>query len=198
MWKSKSSLPSDGLVKRRRILTLSVILAVIFITAFVRTYHEVTVQQVNSWSDDINVDCAVVLTGGSNRVREGLDLLARGQAKKLIISGVYRDATLREIYPLWPFYGDIREQDVALDRKSTTTYGNAQQSLPIVEAWGCRDVALITSHLHMYRAYRTFEESYPSQIQLVKYAVKSGRSEANFFEISTEVLKTMFYGLWAF
>jgi len=183
---------------RLKVLSLSFLILVAFAIAFFKDYGRVISQPINSWNEDLNADCAVVLTGGSNRVREGLDLLSRGQIKKLIISGVYREATLREIYPLWSFYGDVKEQDVVLERRSATTYGNAQQSLPIVEALGCRDVAIVTSYLHMYRAYRTFQASYPSHIVLIKYAVNPGRSEADTWETSTEVLKSLFYSLWAY
>jgi uncharacterized SAM-binding protein YcdF (DUF218 family) len=183
---------------RRLDLYLFVIFIVVFIFAFFREYEKVTSTGANAWNEDVSADCAVVLTGGPNRVREGLDLLSRGQVKKLIISGVYSNATLREIYPLWPFYGDVREQDVVLDRRSTTTFGNAQQSLPLVEALGCRDVALVTSNLHMYRAFRTFHASYPQQILLIPFAVNSGRGESTTWEVWTEVLKSMFYSLWAY
>lgn len=174
------------------------IIGIGFALAFIRQYDKVASQPITAWTEDVSADCAVVLTGGSNRVREGLDLLSRGQVKKLIISGVYSNATLREIYPLWPFYGDVKEQDVILERRSATTYGNAQQTISIVEALGCRDVALVTSNLHMYRAFQTFQASYPAHILLIKYAVNSGRGEASLWEISTEVLKTMFYSLWAY
>lgn len=153
---------------------------------------------VNSWTSDINVDCGVVLTGGSHRVRTGLDLLSRRQIKKLVVSGVYANATMRELFPLWPFYGSIDEKDIVLERRSSTTYGNAQQSLPIIEALNCRDVALITSHTHMYRALKTFQAAYPETISISPYAVNTSRSESGFYEISTEVLKTLFYRLWAY
>lgn len=191
MWKLKSS-------RLGKLLLISLFLIFLFVVAFVREYGKVTAQPVNAWSEDPSADCAVVLTGGSNRVREGLDLLARNNIKKLIISGVHSSASLREIYPLWPFYGDLKEQDVILERRSATTYGNAQQTIAIVEALSCRDVVLITSNLHMYRAYRTFKGSYPPNFFLVKYAVNSGRSEAGFWEISTEVVKSLFYSLWAY
>src|SRR5512145_2196875 len=42
-------------------------------------------------------DGIVVLTGGSDRLREGLQLLADGKAKRLLISGVYRDASLTDL-----------------------------------------------------------------------------------------------------
>lgn len=171
---------------------------IVFAVAFGREYRIISQQPINSWTDDISADCAVVLTGGSNRVREGLDLLSRGQVKKLIISGVFANATLRDIFPLWPFYGDVSEKDVVLDRRSTTTFGNAQQTLPLVEALACRDVAVVTSNFHMYRALQTFHASYPETIQLIPFAVNPGRAETNTWEISTEVLKSLFYSLWAY
>lgn len=181
-----------------RVLFFAALGTLLVTAAFVREYGKITSTPVNSWTEDITVDCAVVLTGGSNRVREGLDLLSRGQIKKLIISGVYKEATLREIYPLWPFYGELKEQDVILDRRSTTTYGNAQQSLPIVEALGCRDVALITSYIHMYRAYRTFQAAYPQQISLMKFSVSPGRAEHHLHERAYEAVKSLFYSMWAY
>jgi uncharacterized SAM-binding protein YcdF (DUF218 family) len=185
-------------LKRHPGLWLSLLFLTGFAIAFGREYRIVSSQPINSWTEDISADCAVVLTGGSNRVREGLALLSRGQVKKLIISGTHVNASIRDIFPLWPFYGDISEKDVVLDRRSTTTYGNAQQTLPIVEALGCRDVALITSNFHMYRAFQTFKATYPPSIQLLRFSVNAGRGEANLLELSTEVLKSLFYAVWAY
>lgn len=165
---------------------------------FAREYKKITSVEISSWKNDVFADCAVVLTGGSNRVREGFDLLSRGQVRKLIISGVNSNSQLREIMPLWPFYGNLNEKDVVLERRSMTTFGNAQQTLPLVEVLQCRDVALITSSLHMLRAYKTFLATYPSQIKIYKQVVNSGRSETDFLEVTTEVLKSVFYALWAY
>ena len=101
---------------------------------FYDEYEKVQSETVQSWMKSTTADCAVVLTGGAGRVREGFDLLANQNVKKLIIAGVYSNAKLREIMPVWSLYGDLSENDVVLDRRSETTYGNAQQSLPIVEA----------------------------------------------------------------
>lgn len=183
---------------RKRLLLLITLCVLVFIFYFIREYRRISSQEINSWTEDVHVDCAVVLTGGTNRVREGFDLLARQQTKKLIISGVYSNALLRDIFPLWPMYGNLDEKDVILERRSNTTYGNAQQSLPFIEALHCRDVALVTSYLHMYRAYQTFRGAYPDSVVLIKRAVSVGKGESGFFETSTEVLKSMFYSLWAY
>ena len=46
-------------------------------------------------SDDRTAaDAIVVLTGGSDRLKEGLQLLAQGEGKQLLISGVHADADI--------------------------------------------------------------------------------------------------------
>jgi uncharacterized SAM-binding protein YcdF (DUF218 family) len=171
-------------------------LAVVF--RFVSEYRAVIHEPVLGWERTQTADCAVVLTGGSGRVREGFDLLSNQLVKKLIISGVNPNSRLREIMPVWSFYGNIHEEDVVLERRSETTYGNAQQSLSIVEALRCRDVILVTSRLHMHRAYRTFRGSYPENIQIYRHAVVSGRFEVGVAESLFEAMKSLFYSLWAY
>ncbi len=140
----------------------------------------------------------MVLTGGPGRVREGFDLLAQGQVHKLIISGVHPRATLRDIFPQWSYYGGLRIEDVVLERRSATTYGNAQQTLPLVEALRCRSLVLITSHLHMRRSYRTFRRIIPEETIISTRAVSSGSVPPKFSDLSFEALKSLFYSLWAY
>ena len=158
----------------------------------------VAAEPISAWTEDHRGDCAIVLTGGPGRVREGFDLLAQGQVHKLIISGVNPRATLRDIFPQWPYYGALRAEDVVLERRSATTYGNAQQSLPLVEALRCRSLVLITSHLHMRRAFRTFRQVYPPELLILTRAVSSGSIPPKSSDLSFEVLKSLFYSLWAY
>lgn len=151
-----------------------------------------------TWSESHTADCAVVLTGGGGRIREGFDLLANKQVKKLIISGVYQNSQLRDIFPNFPFYGNIDESNVVLERRAETTFGNAQQSLAIVEALQCRDILLVTSRIHMPRAYRTFKKVYPSSIYIQKHPVVSSLYHPSFFDTGLEAVKAVFYSLWAY
>lgn len=153
---------------------------------------------INSWNEDQSADCAIVLTGGSNRVREGLDLLAQRQVRKLIISGVFEGANLEEIFPLLPYYGTVSARDVILEKNSRTTFGNAQQSLALVEALKCRDVILVTSYLHMRRAMRTFSATFPQEIVIYPRATIGSGHPAGFGEILVEAMKSVFYSLWAY
>jgi uncharacterized SAM-binding protein YcdF (DUF218 family) len=160
--------------------------------------HKVDSFEVTSWTEDHTADCAVVLTGGAQRVREGFDLLIRGSIQKLIISGVNPQAELRDIFPLWPYHGHLKEADVILEKFSQTTYGNAQQSLALVEALRCRDVVLVTGRLHMYRALSTFQAEFPPAITIQPRAVIAGSLAPDRGELAWETMKSMFYSFWAY
>ena len=149
-----------------------------------------------SWVEDHPADCAIVLTGGPGRVSEGFALLAQKQVRKLIISGVFPQAQLREIFPQWPYYGQLREKDVVLEKRSRTTYGNAQQSLPLVEALHCRDLVLITTTLHMPRAIKTFRAAYPKDFPIYQRSILRSSYRPSLRNVSIEVVKSMFYDLW--
>jgi uncharacterized SAM-binding protein YcdF (DUF218 family) len=165
---------------------------------FHREWEQVGGTPPNSWYEDQTADCGIVLTGGSGRIREGFDLLAHREIQKLIISGVHPKATLKEIFPMWPYYGSLNETDVVLEKRSGTTYGNAQQSLPLVEALHCKNILLVTSQLHMNRALRTFKAIFPPEMEIKGRAVVSGSRYPKVWDHGIETLKSLFYSLWAF
>ena len=177
----------------------SLVFILVFAFWFYSEWKRISSQRPTSWVEDHVADCGVVLTGGPGRVREGFDLLAQGQIKKLIISGVHPAAELREIFPEFPFYSaDISESDIILEKRSGTTYGNAQQSLVLVEALRCRDVVLVTSYLHMYRAHKTFRGVFPEKFVFYNRSIVSGSLNASFFDLFNESLKSLFYSIWAY
>lgn len=153
---------------------------------------------ITAWTQSHSADCAVVLTGGRGRVSEGFDLLSQGRVKKLIISGVYPKASLREIFPQWLFYGNLSEKDVILEKISRTTYGNAKQSFAIVTVLDCRDIVLITSRLHMYRALSIFQSLFPDDFPIYERSILAGRRRPSLMDLSVEVMKSLFYSLWAY
>ena len=120
-------------------------------------------------------DCGVVLTGGGGRVREGIALLSLGRIQKLIISGVHQRSTFAEVFPEILFYPELDLESVILERRSSSTAGNAQHSLALTEALRCKKILLITSDYHMYRAQRTFQAIFPPTIEILPYPVASQR-----------------------
>ncbi len=180
-------------------LILSVVLGVGLLAFLaIREGSRVLSTPITSWTQDPSADCAVVLTGGSGRVREGLSLLGRGFVKTLIISGVNPATDLQDLLTPMDLVTGIMREQVILERRSLTTYGNAHQSTPILEALRCRDFVLVTSRLHMYRARKTFEAALPSNIQIIQHAIPAPKVEEELIAVTTEVVKSMFYSLWAY
>ena len=153
---------------------------------------------IDAWESDATADCAVVLTGGPGRVKEGLDLLVRRQVQRVIIAGVNPQVNLRDLYPQLALYPQLNERDLVLERRSETTYGNAQQSLPIVEALQCRSILLVTSYLHMNRAHQTFTSTYPVEIRVIPYSIAGSDFPPHNWDLFMEVIKSWFYALWAY
>ena len=58
-------------------------------------------------ANDTSTEAIVVLTGGSERLEEGLNLLSERKAKKLFISGVYRGVEVSRLLAL--FQGNPNE-----------------------------------------------------------------------------------------
>lgn len=145
-----------------------------------------------------HAECGVVLTGSAGRIREGFEVLAQKKIDHLIVSGVYKDTKLHEIFPLLPYYPEINPENIVLEKISGSTYGNAVQSLQVVETLKCRTVLLITSQLHMYRAYRTFRENFPDEIAIQQYAVVHHARENSDLDVFIETVKALSYSVLTF
>jgi uncharacterized SAM-binding protein YcdF (DUF218 family) len=143
-------------------------------------------------------DCGVVLTGASGRIREAFEVFAQKKFKKLIISGVYKDTQLREIFPQLPYYPEINPDDVILEKISGSTFANANQSLLVAETLKCKSLLLMTSDIHMYRSYRTFKAVFPESFSIRPYHISNTGRENTVFDIYFETIKTVFYDIVLF
>ena len=179
-------------------IILFLVLCFVFSFFFLLELRRVSVQNITAWDEDYKADCAVVLTGGAGRVREGFDLLSRGSIRKLIISGVHSKVSLRDIFPQWPFYGNLKKEDVILEKISRTTYGNARESWKRVNELQCKDILLITSYLHIYRAQRVFTKLFPVDYPIHTVAVAPQSSRVSADSYVTEAFKSLFYSIWAY
>ncbi len=164
--------------------------------SFYSFFQQIKTHPITSWTEDHKADCAVALTGGPNRIGDAFELLYLKRVKKVIISGVNPAAELRDLFPQRYFLGDIDEDDIILEKRSLTTYGNAQQVLPLLEALNCKDMVLITSNLHMIRAYSTFRAHIPEEIPIYKRSTIGKRYNPHWAQVGAEALKTVFYDLW--
>lgn len=185
--------------KRIKLIAAVLIVATAFILfSLYNAWSEINMSKVNAWTEHPTADCGVVLTGGPQRIREGFDLLAQKRIGKLIISGVYKEVRLEDLIPRVDYYPELSPEDIILEKSSLTTYGNAQESLSLVEALNCRKVLLITSFVHMPRALKTFKAAFPDHIQIVPRSTVGRGYPADFDETGLEAIKMVFYSFWAY
>lgn len=188
---------------RKRVLQVGVFITFCILSGLLwrvwdQEVHRVTQYPVGAWTESQQAECAIVLTGEKSRLGEGFDLLYRNQVKRLIISGVNPTSHLEEIFPNIIFYGKIEPENIILEKSSKTTYGNAQQTLPIVETLKCHDIILVTSRLHMYRSLQTFKATYPADIPIYPRGTVGRRYVLTYDQIAIETLKSLFYSLWVY
>ena len=77
---------------------------------------------------DRKADGIVVLTGGSSRVSDAMELLAAGYGRRLLISGVHPTSTASDISRTLPENQSFMTCCVDLDRTALSTRGNAAES----------------------------------------------------------------------
>ncbi len=106
-------------------------------------------------------DAIIVLTGGQNRVNTGLDLLMKGKADHLFISGVNPNVTIENLVRIWDPKFDYIPCCIALGYAANNTEGNARESSEWARAQNIKTIRLVTSNYHLPRAWLEFTHALP-------------------------------------
>ena len=122
-------------------------------------------------------DGIVVLTGGSARIVDAIELLARGNGKRLLISGVEPTTDLKEIVKLHPERAASVLCCVDLDPKAVNTLGNAVETRRWATKLGLKSLIVVTSNYHMPRAMAELRHQLPN-MTLTPFPVASVRFPA--------------------
>ncbi|HEX4411444.1 MAG TPA: YdcF family protein [Xanthobacteraceae bacterium] len=123
---------------------------------------------------DQKADGIVVLTGGTSRVPDALELLASGKGKRLLITGVFLGTTLGDIKRQVVNYDRLLSCCVDLDYSALNTLGNAVQARLWAEQNGFKTLIVVTSAYHMPRALAELAHQLPDAT-LIPYPVVTDR-----------------------
>jgi len=115
-------------------------------------------------------DAIVVLTGGSNRLGTGLELLAAGRARKLFVSGVYDGVDVQELLKLSRRAPTEMECCIALGYSADSTIGNAYETADWMRAQGFRSLRLVTANYHIRRSLLELGMAMP-EVEMVPHPV---------------------------
>jgi uncharacterized SAM-binding protein YcdF (DUF218 family) len=101
-------------------------------------------------------DAIVVLTGGSERVATGLQLLAADKAQRALISGVHPGVAVSELLRLAGAAQQPIETRIDAGYGARDTAGNAAETADWMHARGYRSLRLVTGNYHMPRSLFEF------------------------------------------
>ena len=117
-----------------------------------------------------NADGIVVLTGGSSRVSDAMELLAAGYGKRLLISGVHPTNAASDISRSLPDNQSLLRCCVDLDRSAVNTRSNAAETRRWAHERGFKSLIVVTSNYHMPRAIVELSHDMPD-VTLIPIAV---------------------------
>lgn len=106
-------------------------------------------------------DGIVVLTGGAERVRTGLYLLAEGRARLLLVSGAAQAATLADLARASGIDPAPLAARVTVGHAAASTHGNAAETAEWARQNHLRSLIVVTAGYHMPRARAELSEALP-------------------------------------
>jgi uncharacterized SAM-binding protein YcdF (DUF218 family) len=121
-----------------------------------------------------NADGIVVLTGGSSRVSDALELLASGYGRRLLISGVHPTNAASDISRTLPDSQRLMNCCVDLDHSAINTRSNAVETRRWAHDRGFHSLIVVTSNYHMPRAIVEMSYEMPD-ITLIPFVVIGDR-----------------------
>ncbi len=111
-------------------------------------------------------DGIVVLTGGTRRLGEGLDLLSRGLAKKLFVSGVYQGVDVQKLLQIVKRNPRHLETRISIGN-ATNTASNALETKAWMTGQDYQSLRLVTAAYHMPRSLLEFRHAMPGIVLVI-------------------------------
>ena len=145
-----------------------------FAVGLVRFAGTVSEQARHAATSGEAADGIVVLTGGSSRIADAVDLLADNRGRRLLISGVNPTTTLQDIRLKLDSGDQLFDCCIDLGYQAQNTFGNAMEAGRWSRANEFGSLVVVTSSYHMPRSLMELNRVLPD-IKLIPHAVESSR-----------------------
>ena len=146
--------------------------------------------------DGGKTDAVIVLTGGEGRVARGLEVLRKGWAGHLLVSGVDREVRPREFVAAYGIAPEQMACCVTLGFESVDTRSNALEAARWIARNKFRSIRLITTDWHMRRAALELARVSPAGVRVVRDAVASQPSLETLFLEYHKLLARLISRVW--
>ena len=166
----KSPAPPMASPRRRLRATIVTVLAIAFAAAAIGFVGFLSQLRGAETRPSRTADGIVVLTGGSSRVSDAMELLADGYGKRLLISGVHPTNAASDISRSLTDNQSLLSCCVDLDRSAVNTRSNAAETRRWAHERGFKSLIVVTSNYHMPRAIVELSHAMPD-ITLIPFAV---------------------------
>ena len=140
---------------------------------------------------DTRADGIVTLTGAAARIPDAIELLATNRGKRLLITGVHRATSSKEIARLTPLYTKYFTCCIDLDRTALNTLGNALETRRWAREHNFNSLIVVTSNWHMPRAMAELEHQLPD-VTLTPYPVISEKVKSEPWWSSVDTARFLF------
>jgi uncharacterized SAM-binding protein YcdF (DUF218 family) len=171
--------------------TAAAILILIIIWAVGLVAFAARVEQSTPPDDPPVSDGVVALTGpGTERLEAATALLEAGKARRLLVSGVNRQASRTDIRGVTGAVKPIYDCCVDLGFQAANTLGNARETAEWVKAKGYRRLIVVTADYHMPRAMLELRAAMPDT-RLIPYPVATQFLDARHWWKSGTAAKRM-------
>lgn len=122
---------------------------------------------------DEKTDAVIVPTGGAGRIARGLDVLGRGLATKMLVSGVDPEVRPQEFAAEFGVAPAEMACCITLGFAAVDTRSNAAETAKWVAQNEVRSLRLVTTDWHMRRAAGELDRMLPPNVTVVRDAVPS-------------------------
>ena len=121
----------------------------------------------------VKTDAVVVLTGGKGRIARGLEVLERGEAREMFVSGVDPEVKPGEFAAEFEVPDAVMRCCVTLGYLAVDTRSNAGEAAQWLTTNDVRTVRLVTTDWHMRRAAAELRHTIPAHVAVIEDGVPS-------------------------
>lgn len=129
----------------------------------------------------VRTDAVIVPTGGAGRIARGLEVLDKGLAEKLLVSGVDPEVKPGEFAAEFGVSAEEMACCVTLGHDAVDTRSNAAETAKWVAQNEVRSLRLVTTDWHMRRTAGELDRALPDNVTVIRDAVPSQPQFATLF-----------------